>query len=158
MKSGENGRGIRSRWYPQTLAKRIRAIAALRQRFTFIEGDGLDSIAAYADDERAAFFVDPPYTVAARRLYRHWQIDHRRLFGMLREVRGSVLLTYDHTREIVELAKAFRFETRAVAMKNTHHARMSELLVGQDLTWLQAAQASCGARSRTAQATLAFHP
>lgn len=158
MKSGENGRGLHSRWYPRTLAKRIRSIAAIRHRFTFIEGDGMEVIAAYADDEQAAFFVDPPYTVAARRLYRHWEVDHRRLFELLRNVRGNVLLTYDNTREIAALAAEFGFETHAVAMKNTHHARMTELLVGKNLKWLRDALAFGGSIARTAQGTLAFHP
>jgi DNA adenine methylase len=158
MKNGENGRGLHSRWYPETLAKRILEIAAIRNRITFIEGDGLEVIAAYADDEGAAFFVDPPYTVAARRLYSHWEVDHRKLFGLLRNVSGSVLLTYDNTREIAALAEEFRFETRAIAMKNTHHARMTELLIGKDLNWLRDAQAFGVWLARTAQGTLAFHP
>ena len=37
--------------------------------------------------------------------------------------------------EIQELASEFGFETRAVAMKNTHHAEMNELLVGKHLSW-----------------------
>jgi len=158
MKNGENGRGLRSRWYPETLAKRIRTIAAIRNRITFIQGDGLEVIAAYADDEGAAFFVDPPYTVAARRLYQHWEVDHRKLFALLRNTSGNVLLTYDNTREIVALAEEFRFETRAVAMKNTHHARMTELLIAKDLTWLRDAQAYGVWLARTAQGTLAFPP
>ena len=158
MKSGENGRGLHSRWYPQTLAKRIRAIAAIRERITFIEGDGLNVIAAYADDEGAAFFVDPPYTVAARRLYQHWDVDHRKLFSLLQNASGSVLLTYDNSREIVALAEEFHFETLAVAMKNTHHARMTELLIAKDLNWLRDAQASGESRARIVQGTLPFPP
>lgn len=158
VKNGENGRGLRSRWYPRTLAKRIRAIAAIRHRFTFIEGDGLEVIAAYLDDEGAAFFVDPPYTVAARRLYPHWQVDHRRLFELLRAARGSVLLTYDNTVEVAGWAEEFGFQTCPVAMKNTHHARMTELLIGKDLSWLQAARSSAEWPARTAQGTLALHP
>lgn len=97
------------------------------QRFTFVEGDGFEIIAAYADDEHAAFFVDPPYTAAARLLYSYWEVDHRRLFSLLDDVRGSVLLTYDNTIEVASWAREFGFETQAVAMKNTHHARMTEL-------------------------------
>ena len=154
VKNGENGRGLSSRWYPETLARRIRAIAAARQRFSFIEGDGLEVIEAYADDEDAAFFVDPPYTVASRRLYPHWQVDHRKLFALLKSVRGSVLLTYDNTEDIKALATEFGFQTQAIAMKNTHHARMTELLVSLDLTWLQNARVSAGSLARIAQGTL----
>lgn len=46
-------------------------------------------------------------------------------------------MTYDNDPEIVALAKRFGFETQAIAMKNTHHATMSELLVSRDLTWVE---------------------
>lgn len=157
VKTGENGRGLRSRWYPETLARRIHEIANVRERFTFIEGDGLEVIRRYADEETAAFFVDPPYTLAARRLYPHWQVDHRALFGLLADVKGDVLLTYDNTREIAALAAEFGFQTQAIAMKNTHHAKMTELLIGKDLSWLREASNGRESRSRTAQETLAFH-
>lgn len=156
VKNGENGKGLSSRWYPQTLARRIRAIGALRQRFTFIKGDGFEAVKAYADEESSAFFVDPPYTTAARRLYPHWQVDHRLLFSRLKKVRGHVLLTYDRTEEVTTLAKEFKLETQTVAMKNTHHAQMKELLVGKSLSWLRDAQASGESLARTAQGTLAL--
>jgi len=78
------------------------------------------------------------------------------LFGLLREVKGDVLLTYDHTVEIEQLATEFGFETRAVTMKNTHHARMTELLVGKDLGWLTSAIAFRESTSRTRQALQAL--
>lgn len=156
VKNGENGRGLNSRWYPETLATRIREIAQVRNRFSFIEGDGIEIIRRYADVEDAAFFVDPPYTLASRRLYHHWQIDHRGLFELLAEVKGDVLLTYDHTREIAALADEFGFETQAIAMKNTHHARMTELLIGKHLSWLKDAVSVRESRSQSSQETLAF--
>ena len=45
-------------------------------------------------------------------------------------------MTYDHAPEVVALAKRHGFATRAIAMKNTHHAEMSELLVGRNLDWV----------------------
>lgn len=156
MKAGENGRGLHSRWYPETLSRRIREIAQIRDRFTFIEGDGLEVIQRQADVEDAAFFVDPPYTVAARRLYRHWQVDHRSLFRLLRRVKGDVLLTYDHTREIAALAREFDFEMEAIAMKNTHHARMTELLIGKDLSWLRSASSARESRAQKSPGRLGF--
>ncbi|MCX6928576.1 MAG: DNA adenine methylase [Verrucomicrobia bacterium] len=155
VKTGENGRGLNSRWYPETLARRIQEIAGVRERFSFIEGDAFEVVRRYADDESAAFFVDPPYTVASKRLYLHWQVDHRDLFGLLAKVRGDALLTYDNTREIASLASEFDFETQAIAMKNTHHAKMTELLIGKDLAWLRQANGR-GSGSRNAQETLAF--
>lgn len=157
VKTGENGRGLHSRWYPETLARRIGEIASIRERFSFIEGDGLEVIRRYADDDHAAFFLDPPYTVAARRLYPHWQVDHAGLFAVLAKVKGDVLFTYDNTKEVASLAFEFGFETEPIAMKNTHHAKMTELLIGKDLSWLRNATAERATRSRNGQATLALH-
>jgi DNA adenine methylase len=139
VKQGENGRGLHSRWYPETSARRIREIALQRERFTFLEGDGFAMIKRYADVEDATFFVDPPYTAAARRLYSHWEIDHAALFRTLASVKGDFLLTYDNTREIRGLAGEFGFESETVSMKNTHHAKMTELIIGRDLSWLREA-------------------
>ena len=157
VKTGENGRGLNSRWYPETLARRIQEIAGVRERFSFVEGDAFEVIRRYADDETVAFFVDPPYTVASKRLYSHWQVDHRSLFSLLANVKGDVLLTYDNTREVASLASEFQFETQAIAMKNTHHAKMTELLIGKALSWLRKAANGRESGSRNAQVTLAFH-
>ncbi len=157
VKTGENGRGLLSRWYPETLVRRIREIEQIRDRFSFIEGDGVEVIRRYGDVEDAVFFVDPPYTVASRRLYHNWQVDHRALFSLLAKVKGDVLMTYDHTREIVALAKEFDFETEAIAMKNTHHAKMTELLIGRSLAWLKHSSSSRESHSRSSQGTLVFH-
>ena len=156
VKVGENGRGLRSRWYPKTLAKRIREIDQVRACFTFIEGDGIEVIRAYADVENAAFFVDPPYTVAARRLYEHWQIDHRALFDLLTGVEGDVLLTYDNTGEIAALARECAFESEPITMKNTHHAKMTELLIGKNLEWLMGSSSALESPLRNSQGTLPF--
>jgi DNA adenine methylase len=136
LKVGENGRGMLSRWYPQTLANRIRFISGLRDRIRFIEGDAFETISRNAWNRKAAFFFDPPYTVAAKRLYRHWEVDHRRLFELAGTLKGDFLMTYDKTREIEELARLNCFKSSPVAMKNTHHAVMDELLIGPDLSWL----------------------
>jgi DNA adenine methylase len=138
VKTGENGRGLNSRWYPETVARRIQEIAGVRERFSFIEGDAFEIIRRYADDETAAFFVDPPYTVASKRFYSHWQVDHRNLFGLLAEVKGDVLLTYDNTREIALLASEFDFETQAIASRATKHAKLDKLLVAKALSrWIK---------------------
>ncbi len=137
LNKGENGRGIRSRWYPNTLRKRIECILHTRQDIAFIEGDGLEFIRYNGYRPDTAFFIDPPYTVAARRLYTHSEIDHRELFRLARNIQGDVLMTYDNSAEIQELAKEFGFSTALVAMKNTHHEIMNELLIGKDLAWLK---------------------
>lgn len=137
MKAGENGRGLLSRWYPETLKKRILAIAEKRDRVSFIQGDGIEYIQKMADEEDVVFFIDPPYTVTGRRLYVHSDINHEELFRVVSSVRGDVLLTYDDAEPIRELARKFRFDMGNVAMKNTHHEVMNELLIGKNLEWLR---------------------
>lgn len=137
IKNGENGKGIKSRWYPTTLARRISQIAAIRDRISFVHGDGLEYMRRYARRKRAAFFIDPPYTAlgphgkrAGTRLYTHHEIDHDRLFAAASRLAGEVLLTYDDAPEVRALAERHGFRVEPVAMKNTHHAVMSELLIG----------------------------
>lgn len=136
VKTGENGRGIGSRWYPQTLARRIREINQNRDRFTFVEGDAFALIEEHQKDAGACYYVDPPYTVAAKRLYPAWEVDHEKLFASLSRCRGDFLMSYDNTSDVVDLAKAHGFETAPIAMKSSHHARMTELLIGRNLSWV----------------------
>ncbi len=44
-------------------------------------------------------------------------------------------MTYDNTPEVYALAREHGFDTHIVLMKNTHHAEMTELLIGRDLEW-----------------------
>lgn len=139
MKSGENGKGLKSRWYAKTLAGRIDAIGSLRNRFTVLEEDGIEILNANKKNGDAIFFIDPPYTAAGKkagsRLYRHYELDHAKLFDIASELSGDFLMTYDHADGVVELASARHFDMELVAMKNTHHAKMKELLIGRDLRW-----------------------
>ncbi len=140
---GENGRGIRSRWYPETLARRIRYISSMRSTLQFVQGDGLQVIADHAADPQSIFFIDPPYTAgnagkrAGKRLYRHNQIDHERLFELANTIRGDFLMTYDDTDEVLDLATRYDFDVRRVPMKNTHLAKMMEMLIGRNLDWVE---------------------
>jgi DNA adenine methylase len=139
LKHGENGKGITSRWYPETLARRILNIEAIRDRITFVEGDGIEAIRKASSKSSVAFFIDPPYTAsgkkAGRRLYTHFELDHEKLFQVVGKVSGDFLMTYDDAEGVRELAKTHKFDTELVSMKNTHHAEMRELLIGPDLGW-----------------------
>jgi DNA adenine methylase len=137
IKTGESGRGLNSRWYPETLARRIREINRQKDRLTFVEGDGFSLIEEHRADADAVFYIDPPYTLAARRLYKVWQIDHERLFSAMASCKGDFLMSYDNTVEIAALARQHNFACKPVAMKNTHHAKMTELLIGRDLSWFE---------------------
>ncbi len=144
VKTGEAGKGIRSRWYPATIARRIRDIALVRSRITFIQGDGLALARQWADDPDTVFFIDPPYTASSKRagsrLYLHAEVDHDAVFRLAAACAGDVLMTYDHAEEIHALADRYGFDTEPVAMKSTHHAEMTELLIGRDLDWARQIQ------------------
>lgn len=141
LKYGENGKGLHSRWYPETLRRRILALGQLRDRIKVVHGDAFATIKKYRENPKAAFFVDPPYTAggkkAGRRLYNYFELDHERLFHELASVRGDLLITYDDADGVKAMAEANGLNYRLIAMKNTHHANMSELLIGRDLSWIQ---------------------
>jgi len=133
MKEGENGHGISSRWYADTLAARIRAIGNHAERFDFFQGDGVSLVELCRHNEAAAFFIDPPYTAAGkragRRLYTYNEIDHENLFERMSRIRGVFMMTYDESPDVIEMARRRGFHLAKVAMKNTHHAVMYELLI-----------------------------
>jgi DNA adenine methylase len=134
-RTGENGKGLASRWYPETIAKRLGEITKHAGRISFCETDGIQLLSALLPelDEGVVLFVDPPYTAggkrAGKRLYAHNEIDHPRLFRMLAESETDFLMTYDLSFEIVTLVREHRFHALQVMMKNTHHARIPELVI-----------------------------
>ena len=179
---GENGKGVASRWYPETTIRRLAEIERHAPRIDFRKTDGLGLLASLASAscapsesplasgnraEAAASqealvssngqsptttmerkgrplgarplsevvaFVDPPYTAAGgkragSRLYRHYEVDHAKLFGILANSSVDFLMTYDCAPEIVSLIKEHGFHAVRVAMKNTHHAKLPELVI-----------------------------
>jgi DNA adenine methylase len=135
MRKGENGKGLLSRWYPQTLARRLVEIERHADRLVFCEGDGMKLLPVLLRGwrEQAAVFVDPPYTAggkrAGRRLYTDSEIDHESLFSMLADSKADFLMTYDFSSEIVRLIREHGFRAVVVFMKNTHHNRLPELVI-----------------------------
>lgn len=139
LKYGEQGKGIRSRWYPETLARRIRNIAKISDRIEFVQGDGISVIQKYRDQSDTVFFLDPPYTAAGKkagtRLYTHNVLNHEELFDVVKTLKGDFLMTYDDAKEVRSMAEQRGFEIVRIVMKNTHHNNMSELLIGKNLDW-----------------------
>ena len=132
-KSGENNKGLTSRWYPDTLIQRLQNIEAHTTQISFCETNGLELLEVVAEVPGAVAFIDPPYTAggkrAGSRLYTHHQIDHRRLFKILAETSVDFLMTYDRSPEIADLIAEYGFHAVEVVMKNTHHAQISELVI-----------------------------
>jgi len=138
IKSGENEHGLASRWYPATLAQRLRAIHAVRDQLQFTAGDGFRLLQHFQRRTGAAAFVDPPYYGEGKRLYAHGDIDHRQVFTALRDFSGDFLLTYDDAPQIRAWVAEFGLAAVAVNVKTTHHTVKRELLISRQLGWLVA--------------------
>jgi DNA adenine methylase len=140
LKYGENGKGIHSRWYPETLAKRFLNLNFVIKKIEFQLANGLDVMQKYLKDQNAIFFIDPPYTAgekkAGKRLYKYYETDHERLFELCESLKGHFLMTYDNAEEVIKMAKDHGFQTRLIPMNNTHHATMEELVISRDLSWM----------------------
>jgi len=58
IRHGENGKGIGSRWYPETLAKRLMNLSQVAERIDFRHEDGLQVMAEFSQVNDAVFFID----------------------------------------------------------------------------------------------------
>lgn len=138
LKRGEGGKGVGSRWYPETLARRILALHGARHRVTVAQTDALQLLELYLGDPTVAAFIDPPYTAGGKkaggRLYTHSVLDHERLFA-LASLMADPVMTYDLNPEVQALARRHGLQAKPIAMKNTHHAVMDELMIGRGLEW-----------------------
>jgi DNA adenine methylase len=139
MKEGENGKGLASRWYPETLARRIRSIHAISNRIDFLQDDGLSYLRENVTKKDSVFFIDPPYTVTGRRLYSCSDLDHQELFKILAESDCQFLMTYDRSSEIETLADTYGFAYEEVLMQGRLNQRKTELVITRDRAWLKPA-------------------
>lgn len=133
MKEGERGKGLASRWYPDTLVKRFAAVRALRERLRFEERDAFGVLDEHAHRTDAAWFVDPPYTAGGRmagmRLYSCHQVDHERLFKWMATCRGPVMATYDDAPEVRCLVARNGFTAQGVRSPSNQRQMSDELVV-----------------------------
>ncbi|WP_413292328.1 DNA adenine methylase [Bdellovibrio sp. HCB185ZH] len=101
VKIGEEGRGLSSRWYPETLAHRIANINSLKKSITFKQGDAYEIIPKFKNKKRSAMYIDPPYiseaNSAGKRLYNHWDINFSELIDHLESYSGNYLLSYENS-------------------------------------------------------------
>jgi len=135
IKNGENGKGIASRWYPKTLRDRILAIGYVKNRINFISGDAFEVLEHNLNNKNAYFFIDPPYTIAGKRLYTHFDLDHERLFELTAQLKGKFMLTYDDTTEIRQLADKYNLEYSTIPMKTTLHYKKNEIIISDNFKW-----------------------
>jgi DNA adenine methylase len=135
IKNGENGKGIASRWYPKTLRNRILAINYVKDKIKFISGDAFKILEQSLNNSDAYFFIDPPYTIAGKRLYTHFIIDHERLFKLTSQLKGKFMLTYDDTTEIRKLADKYHLQYTTIPMKTTLHFEKNEIIISDNFSW-----------------------
>lgn len=132
LKNGENGKGIKSRWYAKTLAQRITHLNSLKSKVAVLNEDALCYLENF--DQKSGFaFIDPPYTApgkrAGKRLYNFHELDHERLFEICAKKNFDFMMTYDENDYVLEMSESNNFCVEKIAMKNTHHKKMNELLI-----------------------------
>jgi DNA adenine methylase len=135
IKDGENGKGIASRWYPKTLRDRIQGIKFISHKISFFQMDAFNLIEQHAQNPHAFFFIDPPYTVAGKRLYTYFDIDHEKLFALAAKLAGRFMLTYDDTDEIRHLSEKYGLKYKTIPMKTTHHLQKNEIIISDNIDW-----------------------
>lgn len=137
IKRGENDAGITSRWYPETLVRRLKEIAKYSDRLGIYQGDGVRLLELLSDKPGAAFFIDPPYTAgdgkrAGTRLYTHNTVDHEQIFKILADSRANFMMTYESSPEITSLVRRHGFQGATVEMKTSHHRKIRELIITRE--------------------------
>lgn len=135
IKNGENGKGIASRWYPKTLRDRILAIGHVKDKINFLAGDAFKILEQNISNNETYFFIDPPYTIAGKRLYTYFNIDHERLFELTAKLQGKFMLTYDDTPNIRKLADKYSLQYRTIPMKTTLHYEKNEIIISDNFSW-----------------------
>ena len=125
---------------PPLLPDACEQFTRVRDKLYFEHGDAFRTLEEHKDTEGVVFFIDPPYTAggkrAGSRLYNHFEVDHEALFATCEKIKGDFIMTYDNAEEVKVLAKKYGFAAKPIAMKNTHHAAMTELVIGRDLEWM----------------------
>ena len=135
IKNGENGKGIKSRWYAKTLRDRILAIGHVKNKMEFVTGDAFEEMEKIKHNKSTYAFIDPPYTVAGKKLYTHFAIDHDALFALTAQLKGKYMLTYDDTEEIRAYVDKYNLEFRTIPMKTTHHIQKNEIIISDNFDW-----------------------
>ena len=133
IRAGEKGKGVGSRWYPQTLIKRIHEIQLQSCRFSIECEDGLMRLQDYVGVSSNVIFVDPPYTIGnkqpGRRLYDHNDINHEELFETLSRSKAEFMMTYNADPYVCELVRQHKFSAVRVEVRNAHASTHTELVI-----------------------------
>ena len=72
-----------------------------------IENLDFEELIKYYDFENAFFYCDPPYSQGYKYGIQKQKFEHKRLFNVLKDIKGRFLLSYNDSPEIRELYKDF---------------------------------------------------
>ncbi|MEP7145315.1 MAG: DNA adenine methylase, partial [Ferruginibacter sp.] len=114
---------------------RILAINYVKEKINFIAGDAFEVLEQNLNDDKAYFFIDPPYTIAGKRLYTYFEIDHEKLFKLTARLKGKFMLTYDDTPEIRQLSEKYNLQYKTIPMKTTLHYEKNEIIISDNFAW-----------------------
>ena len=141
LRDGEGRRGFACRWYPKTLANRIRACAALRERVVAYSSSfetllSMHMSIRWGFSPHDVWFIDPPYSVGqrapGRRLYDYHEVDYDRLFKRVAGLPGLSLMTVQDTAQTRSLAKRYGFSVNSLSMFTAQNVQKKELLLVLD--------------------------
>ena len=107
--------------------KRFTNLKLVADRILFCKDDGLEVIQGDTPGGRMWCSLLIPYTAggkrAGKRLYRHFTLDHERLFTLCESVKGDFLMTYDNADEVKMMARNHGFQMRLTYSDDKHSSR-----------------------------------
>lgn len=122
---------IDCRFNRDELAQRIEILSSLGSKFDVRYADALDVIKAHSNEREALFYIDPPYFLQGKKLYRYnYRLNgHVALASALQKANFSWVLSYDNHDVIENLYEGFH----NIYQEFTYCSRMpkkeSELLI-----------------------------
>ena len=98
---------IYCRFNQKKIVDKIRSLSTLKGRLHITEGDGIEFMKRLeaTDPGNLFFYVDPPYYIAGKDLYRYFFTDaeHQKLASFLKSLESPWILSYDNAEFIRNL-------------------------------------------------------
>ena len=139
MAGGENGRGLFSRWYPETIYDRLRRIDGMRHRLVVPprDTDGVAVLRAAAEFPsletvaRHVFFIDPPYEGPGRRLYHEHDVSTAEVITLTSGLKLPAIMTLPAEDWIIDLGDIHGLSMVVIPMRGSHGKRKELILSNQ---------------------------
>lgn len=139
---------IDCRFNKPELIERIELLSRLGDRFTVEQRDAVAQIRKLGSRKRVLFYVDPPYFLQGRKLYRHYYSlgGHSDLARGLRDAKFPWILSYDKHDVIENLYEGFHNVHREFRYTSRIPKRENELLISNFALEKSAVAESVGKR------------